>query len=111
MAEADDRRENRSERALSERRVETFRRLMAAQERIAEALTPYGLNDAQLEEALAASEAALPVDEHDERDFYAEALERYVAALGGRLELQAEFLEVTVPLEHASGVGDAEGHA
>lgn len=111
MAGTGDWREDRSTGALSAKRVEAFRRLMAAQERIAESLTPYGLTDAQLAEALAASEAVLPVDEDDERDFYLVALQRYVAALGGQLGLQAEFREVTVALEHTSGFGDAEGHA
>lgn len=107
MAGASNERKASGTGAVSERRVANFRRLMSAQERIAAALTPHGLSDAQLEGALAACEEALPRDEHDDRDFYIPALELFVAALGGRLELQVEFLEVTVPLEHVGGPGDA----
>ena len=91
------------QRALSDRRVERFRRLMAAQERIAEALTPHGVTDAQLQAALAVAEEALPHDPDDDRDFYRPALERYVVALGGRLENYAIFPDVTVDLDHESG--------
>lgn len=87
---------------MSQRRADRFRRLMAAEERIAEALTPHGVSDLQLREALDAAEAALPVDEADERDFYRPALALYVAALGGRLETgssQAVFPQTTVRLD------------
>jgi hypothetical protein len=90
-------REVRGERTLNEARVAAFRRLMDGQQRIADALRPYGVSDAQLEAALAAAEAALPGDEHDERDFYPAALERYVASLGGKLELQATKLRAVFP--------------
>ena len=83
---------------MSERRADRFRRLMAAQERIAEALAPYGVTDAQIEAALAAAEEALPLEATDHRDFYRPALERYVQALGGRLEVGAVFPQVTVDL-------------
>jgi hypothetical protein len=97
-------REIRGERALNEHRVEAFKRLMDAQQRIAEALTPQGVTDAQLEAALAAAEAALPRDEHDDRDFYLPALTLYVGSLGGELGSgsagrRAVFAEVTVDLD------------
>lgn len=101
MAGTNGGREVGSEGEVSRKRVESFRRLMAAQEQIAAALTPHGLTDAQLDEALAAAEEALPRDEHDERDFYLPALERYVAALGGRLESRAVFPEATVMVDRA----------
>jgi hypothetical protein len=88
---------------LRVRRVERFRRLMAAQERIAEALAPHGVTDAQLQAALAAAEEALPRDPDDDRDFYHPALERYVAVLGGRLEGEAIFPDVTVDLDGEPG--------
>ena len=47
MAGTSDSSEDERARTLSAIRVERFRRLMAAQERIAEALTPYGVTDAQ----------------------------------------------------------------
>ncbi len=100
MAGTPSRNEDSGERALRERRVDRFRRLMAAQETIAEALTPYGVSDAQLQAALAAAEAALPRDHHDHGDFYRPALELYVTALGGRLESEvAIFPRVTVAIE------------
>jgi len=97
-------REIRGERALNEKRVDAFRRLMDAQQRIAEALTLQGVTDAQLEAALAAAEAALPRDEHDEHDFYLPALTLYAESLGGELErspagLRAVFVDVTVPVD------------
>lgn len=94
-------REIRGDRPLNERRVSAFRQLMAAQQLIAEALTPYGVTDAQLDAALGAAEAALPTEECDERDFYRPALELYVQALGGRLGSagdKAVFPHVTVDL-------------
>jgi hypothetical protein len=75
---------------------------MAAQERIAAALAPYGVTDARLEAALAAAEEALPHDEGDGRDFYLPALGLYVAALGGRLERNlAVFRDVTVTIDRS----------
>jgi len=76
-------RQVRDERALNEARVEACRRLMDAQERIAEALAAYGVSDAQIEAALAAAEAADPADERV--DPYLPMLEAYVTSLGGRL--------------------------
>ena len=102
MAGTSDSSEDERARTLSAIRVERFRRLMAAQERIAEALTPYGVTDAQLDAALAAVEVALPRTEHDHRDFYRVALALYVAELGGRLELdRAVFPRVTVAVDDA----------
>lgn len=100
MAGTGDQGEDASQRAMSGERVERFRRLMAAQERIAEALMPYGITDAELEAALAAAEDALPRDQHDDRDFYLPALELYVGALGGWLDQGAAvFPDVTVEIE------------
>lgn len=99
MAGTSDRGADERARALSVRRVDRFRRLMAAQERIAAALTPYGVSDAQLDAALAAAEAALPRDERDDGDFYLAAIGLYVTELGGRLESElAIFPQVTVDI-------------
>ena len=76
-------RQVRDERALNEARVESYRRLMDAQERIAEALAAHGVSDAQIDAALAAAEAAEPADERV--DPYLPMLEAYVTSLGGRL--------------------------
>jgi hypothetical protein len=80
-------REVRGERALNEPRVDAYRRLMDAQERIAAVLAGYGVSDAQIEAALAAADVADPADER--ADAYLSMLERYVASLGGQLDLQA----------------------
>jgi hypothetical protein len=89
---------------VNSERVDAFRRLMESQQRIADALTLHGVTDAQLEAALAAAEAALPRDEHDQRDFYLPALGFYVRALDGELEVDSEgsravFLDVAVGLD------------
>jgi hypothetical protein len=77
---------------------------MDAEERIAEALTSQGVSDAQLQAALDAAEEALPREQHDHRDFFVAALERYVAALGGRLEPgSAVFSDVTVAIDMGTG--------
>jgi hypothetical protein len=104
MAGARNWREVSAEWTVNERRVETFRQLMESQQRIADALTPFGVTDAQLEAALAAAEPALPRDEHDERDFYVPALRSYVGTLDGEVELSARrlravFADVTVELD------------
>ena len=90
---------------MSTWRVESFRRLMDAEERIAAALTSQGVSDAQLQAALDAAEEALPREQHDHRDFFVAALERYVAALGGRLEPagSAVFSDVTVAIDMGTG--------
>jgi hypothetical protein len=73
----------RDERTLNEQRVDSYRRLMDDQERIAEALLAHGVTDDQIQAALVAAEAADPLDEHT--DPYWPMIEAYVTALGGEL--------------------------
>jgi hypothetical protein len=88
-------REIRSELALNEAHVDTYRRLMAAQLQIAELLLRRGLvTEEQLDEALATAQ----VDDSgvEEGELNLSALARYVAVLGGHLEVRAVFREETV---------------
>jgi hypothetical protein len=99
-------REVRREKPLNEARVGTYRRLMEAEARLDEMRRRRGVS----EESVA---AALRIDEPDEPDVpggsraqaedevYLATLARYVAALGGQLELLAVFPEETVSLLRA----------
>lgn len=95
MAEPENWRAIRGERALNEARVETYARLMAAQARIAELAERCGIGERQIDAALA---AARPTEQQaeahgsqvdPERALYLALLERFVAALGGHLEVRA----------------------
>ena len=55
-----------------------------------------GLSDTALGDAIEASESADDGDRHD--DVYLDALARYVAALGGHLEVRAVFPDETITL-------------
>jgi len=104
MAGTSNWREVRGEWTVNEARVERFRSLMDAQQRIAAALAPHGVTDAQIDAALAHAEAALPTEDRDQRDFRLSALELYVTSLGGRIELdpqgaRAVFAAVTVVID------------
>lgn len=91
MADPRQQGESDAERALSDGRVAVFARLMEAQEKIAHALAERGVAQEAFVEALAAVEAgAGPADEYD---IYLAELARYVAALGGRLQVRAVFGE------------------
>lgn len=87
--------EVRGQRALNEARVETYRQVMAAQERIAELLASQGVGEEQIERALAAAHPDAPSEELEE-EVYLASLARFVAALGGHLEVHAVFPEARV---------------
>lgn len=95
MAEPEDWRALRGERALNEARVETYARLMAAQAQIVELAVRCGIGERQIDAALAAArpteaEAEAHGSQVDpERAIYLALLERFVTALGGRLEVRA----------------------
>jgi hypothetical protein len=76
-------------------RAELYRRLMQAQNEIAQALYARGVGDAAVQVALDAVDERLSEDERRE-DLYLSALARYVEALGGRLELRAVFGEESI---------------
>ena len=83
-------------------RAELYRRLMEAQERIAHALYRRGTSDQEVLAALDAVDEQISEDERRE-DLYLSALEHYVAALGGRIEVRAVFGEEQIILRR---VGD-----
>ena len=89
--------EVRRQRAVNQKRVATYERLMDAGDRIAEALYRAGVSDETIMAALAASEPEGASFEH-ELDLYLVTLARYVAALGGQLELRAVFPDQVVVL-------------
>jgi hypothetical protein len=89
----------RGEKSLNDQRVATYERLMDAEELIARARGRRGESPAKIEEALAVSERDGPPEPED--DLYLGALGRFVAALGGRLEVLAVFPEETTTVRRA----------
>lgn len=89
-------REIREQRSLNEARVGMYRRLMDAEACLDDVRRRRGLSDTALGDAIEASESAGDDDRHD--DVYLDALTRYVAALGGQLEVRAVFTDETVTL-------------
>lgn len=85
----------RGQKPVNEQRVATYERLMDAEERIAQALSRRGVSQARIDEALAASEPTYS-DVEPEEDLYLGTLARYVAALGGHLEVLAVFPKETI---------------
>lgn len=87
----------RGQRPLNEQRVADYRRLMQAELRLSELRARRGLSQAAIAQALGVSQPNVSRIEQEE-DVYLSTLARYVAALGGRLELQAVFPDETVTL-------------
>jgi hypothetical protein len=80
---------------LNDPRVRTYERLMDAEELIAQARSRRGENPARIDEALDVSEpTSSEVSVGD--DLYLGSLGRYVAALGGRIEVAAVFPDETI---------------
>jgi hypothetical protein len=71
-------------------RAELYRRLLEAQEQIAHVLYQRGVSHDDVLAALDAVDEEIS-DDHRREDLYLSALERYVAALGGRIEVRAVF--------------------
>jgi hypothetical protein len=76
--------------SVSAMRTEIYRRLMEAQETVAHALYRRGVSHADVLAALDAVDERISDDERRE-DLYLSALDHYVAALGGRIEVRAVF--------------------
>ena len=87
----------RAHRPLNERRVAAYRRLMDAELRLTEARRRRGVSQATIAEALEVSQPNVSRIEQEE-DVYLSTLARYVAALGGHLEVLAVFDDETVTL-------------
>jgi hypothetical protein len=79
-----------ADESVNESRVEIYKRLMEAQERIAHALYRRGVSNDIVQEALDTADERLSDVERRE-DLYLAALAHYVDALGGRLEVRAIF--------------------
>jgi pyruvate/2-oxoglutarate dehydrogenase complex dihydrolipoamide acyltransferase (E2) component len=71
-------------------RAELYRRLMEAQEQIAHVLYRRGVGHDDVLAALDGVDEEIS-DEQRREDLYLSGLERYVAALGGRIEVRAVF--------------------
>ena len=80
---------------VSEMRAELYRRLMDAQERIAHALYTHDIPHRAVLAALDAVDEQMSEAQRRD-DLYLSALELYVEALGGRLEVRAVFDEEEV---------------
>ena len=87
----------RGQRPLNERRVAAYRQLMDAELRLAEARRRRGISQVAIAEALEVSQPNVSRIEQEE-DVYLSTLARYVAALGGHLEVLAVFDDETVTL-------------
>jgi hypothetical protein len=79
-----------SEEPVNDARAQIYARLMDAQEQIAAQLYRRGVSDQAVLDALDVVDEELSEAERRE-DLYLAALGRYVAALGGRVEVRAVF--------------------
>ncbi len=86
-------REIRRQRPLNEKRMAGYGRLMDAEARLDEMRRRRGVSDTALGDALEESES-----EGSQGDVYLTTLARYLAALGGHLEVRAVFPEETITL-------------
>lgn len=82
----------RKQRPLNEESMAVYKRLMDAEVRLDALRRRRGVSDVALGDALVASEA------ENEHDVYVSTLVRYVAELGGHLEVLAVFPDETVTL-------------
>lgn len=87
----------RARRPLNEGSVDTYKRLMEAGVRLAEVRRRRGMSQAKLAEALEVSQPNVSRIEQED-DVYLSTLARYVAALGGQLEVRAIFPDETITL-------------
>jgi transcriptional regulator with XRE-family HTH domain len=96
----------RGQRPLNEGRVAGYRRLMEAELRLAEVRRRRGVSQATIADALDVSQPNISRVEQED-DVYLSTLARYVAALGGHLEVLAVFPEETVTLLREPDDGSA----
>lgn len=78
-------------------RIATYKRAMEDALALAEIRAERGMTQTAVAETLGVSQANISRIEHEE-DLYLSTLRGYVAALGGRLEVNAVFPDGTVPL-------------
>ena len=87
----------RGQRALNEAQVTAYRRLMEVELQLAEVRRRRGVSQATIAAALEVSQPNVSRIEQQD-DVYLSTLARYVAALGGHLEIRAVFPEETITL-------------
>ena len=85
----------RGQRPLNEERVATYKRLMEAEVRLADLRRRRGVSQATIARALEVSQPNVSRVEQED-DVYLSTLARYIAALGGHLEVQAVFSDETI---------------
>jgi hypothetical protein len=85
----------RSAQPVNEMRASIYRRLLEAEERIAQARYRAGVDHKLVDEALDSIDERMSEAERRE-DLYLSALQYYVEALGGRLEVRAVFGDESV---------------
>jgi pyruvate/2-oxoglutarate dehydrogenase complex dihydrolipoamide acyltransferase (E2) component len=90
------------EEPVNAMRVEIYRRLMEAQERIAHVLYRREVSHEDVMSALDAVDEQM-TDEERTEDLYLAALEHYVTALGGRIEVRAVFGEEVIVVRRSPG--------
>jgi transcriptional regulator with XRE-family HTH domain len=88
-------RDVRSQRPLDEHRVELFKLLMTAETTLHQLRERRGVSQASLAAALDTSQPNVSRIENED-DVYLSTLRRYVAALGGHIEVRAVFPDETV---------------
>jgi hypothetical protein len=90
---------------VDQRRVATYRRLMDAEMRVAELRERYGATPEELTRALELSGREADGDD----DIYLAELARFVAALGGHIEVRAVFPEEVMTVLRQPGPANAPG--
>jgi transcriptional regulator with XRE-family HTH domain len=85
----------RGQRPLNEERVATYKRLMEAEVRLADLRRRRGVSQATIARALEVSQPNVSRVEQED-DVYLSTLARYIAALGGHLEVHAVFPDETI---------------
>jgi hypothetical protein len=89
---------------VNERRVAAYQRLLEASEQISQARNRRGVGWSTIEAALAAgelSDSEVPV----EPDLYLTTLTRFVAELGGHVEVRAVFADETITVRREPDEG------
>ena len=96
----------RGQRPLNETQVAAYRRLMEVELQLAEARRRRGVSQAAIARALEVSQPNVSRIEQQD-DVYLSTLARYIAALGGHLEVLAVFPEETITLLREPAEGGA----
>src|SRR5579863_7832735 len=94
--------EVRAQRPINEDKVAAYKRLMSAETQLAELRHRRGVSQVTIAAALEVSQPNVSRIEQEE-DVYLSTLARYVAALGGHLEVLAVFPDETVTVLREPG--------